>query len=290
MSSLVTHTLNGLSFGSLLFLVASGLTLAFGLMRALNLAHGAFYLLGGYLALDVLDRTGSYALATAAAVLGVTAVGALFERVLLRRVRHEELAQVVLTVGAAFLIADQILAHYGGRPVVPPRPPGLEGTVTFGEVTFPVFRLVLIGVAAAVFVALWLVINRTGVGAQLRAAVDDEEMARATGVPVPALFVGVFGAGSALAAFGGVWGGAFTGLEPGGGFTILLLALVVVVVGGLGSVTGAFLAALLVGLVDEFGKWLFPGFALFTIYAPVALLLALRPQGLFGKGEEVRRR
>lgn len=288
MTSLVTHTLNGLSFGSLLFLVASGLTLAFGLMRALNLAHGAFYLLGGYLALDLLERTGSYGLAMAGAVVAVTLLGVAFERLLLRRVRHEELAQVVLTVGAAFLIADQILAYYGGRPVVPPRPPGLEGTITIGDVTFPTFRLALIGVAVGIFVALWLVIHRTRVGAQLRAAVDDEAMARAVGLRVPALFMSVFGAGAALAAFGGVWGGAFTGLEPGGEFTILLLALVVVVVGGLGSVTGAFFAALLVGLVDEFGKWLFPGFALFTLYAPVALLLALRPRGLFGKGEAPR--
>lgn len=288
MTSLVTHALNGLSFGSLLFLVASGLTLAFGLMRALNLAHGAFYLLGGYLALDLLERTGSYGLAMAGAVVAVTLLGVAFERLLLRRVRHEELAQVVLTVGAAFLIADQILAYYGGRPVVPPRPPGLEGTITIGDVTFPTFRLALIGVAVGIFVALWLVIHRTRVGAQLRAAVDDEAMARAVGLRVPALFMSVFGAGAALAAFGGVWGGAFTGLEPGGEFTILLLALVVVVVGGLGSVTGAFFAALLVGLVDEFGKWLFPGFALFTLYAPVALLLALRPRGLFGKGEAPR--
>lgn len=283
MTSLVAHALNGLSFGSLLFLLASGLTLAFGLMRVLNLAHGAFYLLGGYLSLDLLARTGSYWLAMAGAVAAVGLLGVGFERLLVQRVRHEELAQVVLTVGAAFLIADQILAHYGGRPVAPPRPPGLEGTVSVAQITFPTFRLALIVVAAVVFALLWVLINRTTVGASLRAAVDDEQMARASGIRVPALFMAVFGAGSALAAFGGVLGGAFTGLDPGGEFSILLLALVVVVVGGLGSVSGAFVAALLVGLVDEFGKWLFPSFALFTLYAPVALLLAWRPTGLFGR-------
>ena len=287
MTSLVSHVLNGLSFGSLLFLVASGLTLAFGLMRALNLAHGAFYLLGGYLALDILQRTDSYLLAVVGAVAAVTLLGVAFERLLMHRVLQQELAQVVLTVGAAFLIADQILAYYGGRPTFPPRPPGLEGSISFAGITFPTFRLGLMLVAVLVFAALWVLIHRTKVGAQLRAAVDDEQMARASGVPVPALFMSVFGAGAGLAAFGGIWGGTLTGLEPGGEFTILLLALVVVVVGGLGSVSGAFAAALLVGLLDEFGKWLFPSYALFTLYAPVAVLLAIRPSGLFGKAEVV---
>ena len=287
MTSLVSHVLNGLSFGSLLFLVASGLTLAFGLMRALNLAHGAFYLLGGYLALDILQRTDSYLLAVVGAVAAVTLLGVAFERLLMHRVLQQELAQVVLTVGAAFLIADQILAYYGGRPTFPPRPPGLEGSISFAGITFPTFRLGLMLVAVLVFGALWVLIHRTKVGAQLRAAVDDEQMARASGVPVPALFMSVFGAGAGLAAFGGIWGGTLTGLEPGGEFTILLLALVVVVVGGLGSVSGAFAAALLVGLLDEFGKWLFPSYALFTLYAPVAVLLAIRPSGLFGKAEVV---
>lgn len=283
MRSLLSHLLNGLSFGSLLFLVASGLTLVFGLMRALNLAHGAFYLLGGYVALDLLGRTGSYWLSTAGAVAAVALLGVAFERLLLRHVSGQELPQVVLTIGVAFVLADQILRVYGGRPVVPPRPPGLEGTVQVGELVVPWFRLGLIAVALVVFAVMWLLINRTKVGAMLRAAVDDEEIARTTGVPVPALFAGVLGAGSGLAAFAGVWGGAFTGLEPGGEFSILLLALVVVVVGGLGSVGGALVAALGVGLVDELGKWLFPSFALFTLYAPVAVLLALRPQGLFGR-------
>lgn len=283
MASLLSHLLNGLSFGSLLFLVASGLTLTFGLMRALNLAHGAFYLLGGYLALDLLERTGSYWLSMLGAMALVGAAGVVFERLLMQRVLRDELAQVVLTIGAAFLLGDQILARYGGRPVSPPRPPGLEGTVTLAGATFPTFRLALIGVAAVVFAAVWLVMHRTRAGAMLRAAVDDPDIARSVGIRVPLLFMTVFGAGTALAAFGGVWGGAFTGLDPSRGLSILLLALVVVVVGGLGSVTGAFVAALAVGVVDELGSWLFPGLALFTIYAPVALLLAVRPRGLLGR-------
>lgn len=282
MASLVSHLLNGVSFGSLLFLVASGLTLAFGLMRTLNLAHGAFYVLGGYVALDLLARTGNYWLATFGAMVVVGTLGVVFERTLVQRVRDQELAQVVLTIGVAFVIGDQVLAYYGGRPVAPPRPPGLDGTIELGSGLFPTYRLGLIVVAVALFLLTWVVMHRTRTGAMVRAAVDDEEMARSVGVPVPALFMAVFGAGSALAAFGGVWGGAFTGLDPDQGFMVLLLALVVVVVGGLGSVTGAFVAAMLVGLVDEFGNWLFPSFALFVLYAPVAVLLAFRPRGLFG--------
>lgn len=285
MASFVGHVLNGLSFGSLLFLVASGLTLTFGLMRTVNLAHGAFYALGGYVALDVLGRTDSYWIALVVTIVVVALLGVVFERSLLRRLEGAELPQVVLTVGVAFIIADQILGYYGGRTFTPPRPPGLAGVLRFGGVVFPTFRLVLILVAIAVWALLLLLLERTKTGAMVRAAVDDEPIARTVGIRVPRIFMAVFAAGSALAAFAGVWGGAFTGLSPGTEFEILLLALVVVVAGGLGSVTGALVAGLGVGLVDEFGKWLFPGFALFTVYAPVALLLAVRPSGLFGRAE-----
>lgn len=283
MDALLPHILNGLSFGSLLFLVASGLTLAYGLMGALNLAHGAFYALGGYVAMHLIVQQGfSYWMATLAAMVVVALVAIVFERALLHRMLHDDLPQVVLTIGFAFLIADQMLWFFGGRPRTPPRPPGLEGTFVVGDLVFPWYRLILILVAVAVYALLLLAIYRTRVGATIRAAVDDEQMARATGLPVPIVFMATFGAGAALAAFAGVWGGAFTGLAPGLEFQVLLLALVVVVVGGLGSVTGAFLAAVMVGLLDEFGKVLFPSFALFTVYAPVALILAFRPQGLFG--------
>ena len=287
MGAFFGHVLNGLSFGSLLFLLASGLTLTFGLMRTINLAHGAFYALGGYIALDVLRRTDRYWLAMGAGIIGATFVGVIFERLVLHRVLNQELPQIIITVGFAFLVADLLLAYFGGRPQSPPRPPGLEGVIRLDNFAFPHFRLALIAVAALVWFALHLLIGSTRIGAQVRASVDDEPIARTVGINVPVIFVSVFGAGTALAAFAGVWGGAFTGLQPGGEWDILLLALVVVVVGGLGSVGGAFVAALTVGLLDEFGKWLFPTFALFTLYAPVAVLLAFRPQGLFGKRELV---
>lgn len=275
--------LNGLSFGALLFLVASGLTLTFGLMRTLNLAHGAFYLLGGYLALDVLQRTGSYWAGLGAALIAVGLIGLIFERLLLHRFLGKELPQIIMTIGFAFFLSDLMLGYFGGAPRNPPRPPGLAGSFTFAGVTFPWFRLGLIFIALLVWFALWLLVNRTRTGAKIRAAVDDQDMARAVGIRVPVIFMTVFAFGSALAAFAGVWGGAFTGLEPGTEFQMLIMALVVVVVGGLGSVNGALLAAALVGLLDEFGKAYFPEFAMFTIFAPVALLLAFRPRGLLGK-------
>lgn len=285
MGEILGHVLNGVSFGALLFLLASGLTLTFGLMRTVNLAHGAFYALGGYIALDVLRRTDQYWFAMAVGIVAATIVGILFERLALHKVLNKELPQIIITVGFAFLASDLVLAYYGGRPQSPPRPPGLDGVLRLENFAFPHFRLGLIVVAVLVWLGLHLLITRTRIGAMVRAAVDDEWIARSVGIRVPVIFVSVFGLGTALAAFAGVWGGAFTGLAPGSEFEILLLALVVTVVGGLGSVGGALIAAVGVGLLDEFGKWLFPSYALFTLYAPVAVLLALRPQGLFGKEE-----
>ncbi len=285
MGELVGHILNGSSFGALLFLLASGLTLTFGLMRTVNLAHGAFYALGGYFALDVLRRTDRYWLAMLVGIVAATIIGIAFERLILHRVVNQELPQILITVGFAFLASDLLLGYYGGRPQSPPRPPGLDGVMRLEGFAFPHYRMALIAVAIVVWLGLHLLITRTTVGAKVRASVDDEPIARSIGIPVPLIFVTVFGIGTALAAFAGVWGGAFTGLHPGAEWEILLLALVVVVVGGLGSVGGALIAALAVGLLDEFGKWLFPTYALFTVYAPVALLLAFRPRGFFGKEE-----
>ncbi len=271
----------------MLFLLASGLTLTFGLMRTVNLAHGAFYALGGYIGLEVIDRTDSWGLGLVVAVVVVAVAGVVVERVLLHRLLGRELPQILLTVGVAWIIGDVILAVWGGRPRTLPRPPGLDGVLRLGGLTFPWFRLGLVVLAVVVFVVLERSLATTLVGARIRAAVDDEETALAVGIDVPLLFAVTFAAGAGLAAFAGIWGGAFTGLRPGTEWDILLLALVVVVVGGLGSMRGAFVAALLVGVLDEFGKWLFPSFALFTLYAPVAVLLALRPRGLFGREERV---
>jgi len=266
----------------LLFLVACGLTLAFGLLRIVNLAHGALYLCGAYVALELSQRGVPYAMALIAAILVTALVGLALQRGLLARVPGDELAQILLTIGIAYIASDLIVALVGADPQTPPRPPGLDGTFAFAGGRFPVFRLVVIGVGAAIFVLVETVLARTPLGRAIRAAVDDREIARTVGVRVPLLFTTVFAFGAALAGLAGVLGGAFSGVTPQSGFDVVILALAIVVGGGLGSVRGAFVVALGVGFVVQFGTVYYPGFALFATYIPIAIVLAVRPRGLFG--------
>lgn len=285
MAWFATHVLNALAFASLLFIVASGLTVTFGLMRIVNLAHGAFYLLGGYLTYQFAQSIGNYWLTVLVALVVVAIIGMIAERTLIHPVLGDELAQTLMTFGIALLIGDQILSTWTSNPLSPPNPPGLVGAAHLGPITFPVLRLGLI-VAGVVLAAIMLsVLRRSRVGAMLRAAVDDQDMARSIGIPVPAMFLAVFGIGTALAAFAGALGGAFSSLTPAYQWNILLFGFVVVIVGGMGSVSGSLVAAVIVGLIDEFGKVFFPEFALFTVFAPVAVFLAIRPRGLLGKVE-----
>jgi branched-chain amino acid transport system permease protein len=275
--------LNGLAFGMLLFLLAAGLSLIFGLLRILNLAHGSYYLLGAYVALSVVRATGSLILAMLVGIAAVVTLGVAMERLFLRRLPHqEELPQALLTFGFLLIIGDVALWIWGGTPQSLPTPELLTAPVRLGPVIFPAYRLFLIGVGALIGVGLWLLQERTKIGAMVRAAVDDAEIARTTGINVSVLSTAVFGVGAALAALGGILAGPVLGMYPGADFEILLLAFVVVIVGGLGSLKGAFVGGLLVGCLDNFGKVLFPELAYFTMFAPMALILALRPAGLFG--------
>jgi branched-chain amino acid transport system permease protein len=275
--------LNGLSFGMLLFLLAAGLSLIFGLMRILNLAHGSYYLLGAYVALSVVEGTGSLPLATLAGVAVVVALGVVMERFFLRRLPpHEELPQALLTFGFLLIVGDVALWTWGGTPQSLPKPDALSASVRLGPLVFPIYRLFLIIVGTAIGAALWFLQERTKLGAMVRAAIDDAEIARATGINVSLLSTLVFAVGAALAALGGIMAGPVLGVYPGADFEILLLAFVVVIIGGLGSLKGAFVGGLLVGCLDNFGKVLFPELALFTIFAPMAVILAVRPAGLFG--------
>jgi branched-chain amino acid transport system permease protein len=275
--------LNGLSFGMLLFLLAAGLSLIFGLMRILNLAHGSYYLLGAYVALSVVEATGSLAVATLAGVAAVVSLGVVMERVFLRRLpRHEELPQALLTFGFLLIVGDLSLWIWGGTPKSLPKPDLLAASVRLGPIVFPSYRLFLIAVGAVVGLALWFLQERTKLGAMVRAAIDDAEIAQATGINVSLLSTSVFAVGAALAALGGIMAGPVLGMYPGADFEVLLLAFVVVIVGGLGSLKGAFVGGVLVGCLDNFGKALFPELAYFTIFAPMAVILAVRPAGLFG--------
>ena len=275
--------LNGISFGMLLFLLAAGLSLIFGLMRIINLAHGSFYLLGAYIGLTVMQRTHSFVLAMLASVLVLTVLGAVILRLFLFRFVEEHLAQVLLTYGFLFILGDLTLWVWGGNPQTVPIPSLLSGSLLLGSVMFPTYRLFVIIVGTVVAILLGLVLERTRIGAIVRAGVDDAEMVQAAGVNIRLVFMVVFGLGALLAALGGVIGGPIVGASPGTDFEVLMLAFVVVIVGGLGSLRGAFVGSMMVGLVDNFGKSLFPQFALFTIFVPMVIVLAVRPHGLFGR-------
>jgi branched-chain amino acid transport system permease protein len=278
----LAQALNGVAFGMLLFLLASGLSLIFGTMRVLNLAHGSFYLVGGYVALTVSRKTGSFLLAVLAAAAVVAVLGILIERVLLPAVRHDELAQVLLTFGLLLIGSDLALLIWGGKPEFIAKPAAFAETWQLGRFSIPSYRLLLIVVGLAVAAGLWFLIERTRLGAMLRAAVDDMDMARALGVRAGVVYTTVFGLGALLAGLGGVLGGPITGAYPGIDLEVLVLAFVVVIIGGLGSLGGTLAAALVVGVVDTFGKVLIPELALFTLFGLMALVLAFRPQGLAG--------
>ena len=279
----ITQAFNGLSYGALLFLLASGLSLIFGVMRIVNLAHGSYFMLGGYVGLSVVWRTSSFVAALAAGAVAIALVGIGMERLFLRRLSGQTLGQVLMTVGFALMFQDVALLVWGGDPYTIPVPAPLQGVLTAGILRFPVYRVFIIVVAVVVGTALWLALDRTRAGAMIRAAVDDREMAQGVGINVPVVSLAVFALGAALAAAGGVIGGGFLGVYPGLDFEILPYAFVVVIVGGLGSLPGAMVGSLLVGLLDNFGKALFPELSYFTLFAPMALILALKPTGLFGR-------
>jgi branched-chain amino acid transport system permease protein len=277
------QTFNGISYGALLFLLGSGLSLIFGVMRIVNLSHGSYFLLGGYVALSVILATGSWVLAIPVAALSIALVGLVMERFFLRRLGFDPLRQVLLTVGFAFLFQQAALDIWGGdnRDIVPPA--SLTQTAVVAGLHLPGYRVFMIAVATAIGLILWLVMEHTRLGAAVRATVDDAQMARGVGIDTSRISMFIFALGAFLAALGGVIGGGFLGVYPGLDFQILPIAFAVVIIGGMGSLGGAAIGSLLVGIADNFGKALFPEISYFTLYAPMALILALRPTGLFGR-------
>ena len=279
----VIQAFNGISYGALLFLVGSGLSLIFGVMRIVNLAHGSYFLLGGYVALTVIWTTGSWVLSIPLAALAIGAVGLVMERVFLRPLGFDPLRQVLLTVGFAFLFQQAALDIWTGNNFDINPPEMLTKSVQVGGIFLPLYRVFMIGMAAAVGLVLWLAMEKTRIGAAVRATVDDAQMARGVGIDTSRISMLIFALGAFLAAMGGVIGGAFLGIYPGLDFELLPLAFAVVIIGGMGSLGGAAIGALLVGLADNFGKALFPEVSYFTLYAPMALILAVKPTGLFGR-------
>jgi branched-chain amino acid transport system permease protein len=279
----VIQTYNGVSYGALLFLVGGGLSLIFGVMRIVNLSHGSYFLLGGYVALSVIWTTGSWVLAIPVAALTIAVIGLLMERIFLRPLGFDPLRQVLLTVGFAFLFQQAALDIWTGNNFDINPPDVMTQSVVVGGIYFPLYRAFMIATALIIGLVLWLVMEKTRMGAAVRATVDDAQMARGVGIDTSRISMLIFGLGAFLAALGGVIGGAFLGIYPGLDFEMLPLAFAVVIIGGMGSLGGAAIGALLVGLADNFGKALFPEISYFTLYAPMALILAVKPTGLFGR-------
>ncbi len=275
--------LNGLTFAALLFIVASGFTLIFGLLRIVNLAHGALYLFGGYIGYSVATLTGSFVLAGVAAMAFVAAAGLLLDQGLLRFVRGHDLRQVLLTLGVALILNDLALLIWGGDTFSVPMPDVLKGAINVFGVFYPKFRMFVLLVGVIVFIGLWLMLNKTRLGALIRAGVDDAEMVEASGINIRRVFLLTFMLGSALAGLGGLLGGAFLTLYPSADSEILVFSLAVVIIGGRGSLVGAAVGSIMIGLLNTFGQVWFPELAYFVIFGPMALLLAFRPLGLFGR-------
>lgn len=283
---------NGITLGGLYFLVASGFTLIFGLMRNVNLAHGSLYLLGGYIGYEIAEWTGSWLLSFIIAFLFVAAVGVVLQVVVFRRMEGQDLRQTLVTIGISIVIADLMLWIWGGDFYQIQTPEWLSGPVKLPLITavkssgqavylkYPTVRLVILLGAIVIGVGMWLLLNRTRIGMLVRAGVDDRDMLSATGVRIQLVFVAVFAFGAGLAGLAGVVGGTFQSLAPGEDTRFLLASLVVVIVGGMGSIPGAALGALLIGLAEQFGSVYMPTYAVVLTFLIMVLVLAFRPQGL----------
>lgn len=275
--------LNGITDAARLFIIAIGLTLIFSLMRIVNLAHGVLYLTGGYIALSVMQYSGSYLLSLAAGALAVTIIGFLIERGLLIWVRGQDLPETLLTLALIVIFQDTLLAIWGGYPESIPKPALLDFSANILGLPYPAMRLFTIVLAVFIGLGVWFLIEKTNIGAAIRAGVDDRETASALGLNIPVIFTFVFCIGAFLAGFAGVIGATLTSLAPGLDSQALLFALVVIIVGGLGSLVGSAFGAVIVGLILNFGRSYLPEFAFLLTFLPMLLIIAFRPQGLFGK-------
>ncbi len=283
MSNFFLQTLNGITFAGLLFLLGSGLSLTLGLMNIVNMAHGSVFLLGGYVGFSTLEATGRFSLAIVAAAAAMAAFGLLLDRILLSRLRGLPTSELLLTIGVTLVIDDLVQPGWGAAPKSINLPGVLGRSLSLGSTAFPAGRLFILAVAIAVGLVLYVVLFRTRIGYFVRAGVDDRETAAALGINVTAVFTGVFMLAAALAGIAGVIGGSLISLAPENDATVLLYSLVVVIVGGAGSLAGAAVGSLVVGLTIAYGAAYAPTFSYFLLFAPIIVVLVWRPQGLLGR-------
>ena len=276
--------LNGLSFGMLLFFLAAGLTLTLGVMRVVNLTHGSFYLLGAYVALEVMQRADNFLVAAVVAALVMAVLGT-FVFGLLQIVGSDPLRQTLLTFGLVFIVADLALVRWGGGPLSVAKPQFLRGPIEIGDFAYPSYRLFIIVLGMLVGLLLELLSRRTLIGAKVRAVVHDVEMAGGVGLNARTIAALTFLTGAALAGLSGAMGGAMIGAYPGADIQVLLFALVIVIIGGMGSLTGSLVGALAVGLLETFGRLLVPQLGASLMFLMMLITLIVRPTGLFGRPE-----
>jgi branched-chain amino acid transport system permease protein len=274
---------NSVTLGGLLFLLSAGFSLIFGLMKIPNLTHGSFFMLGAYLAASLIGWGLDFWSAALVSGLLVAVFGGMIERFLLRRLAGAELAQVLVTLGLSFMVADVCLKVWTGDPVRIDTPSALRGVTSIAGLGFPTYRLAISVIAVIVAMALWALLDRTRLGAMIRAGVDDPAMARVAGIRVSRLFTIVFCLGAWLAGFAGVIGGPILSVYPGLDQEMLPLALVVVILGGSGSLLGSLLGSFVVGFLYNFGQAMFPELAYVVLFLPMLIVLVVRPQGLFGR-------
>ncbi len=280
----VSTLLNGVTLAALYFLVASGFTLVFGLMRNVNLAHGSLYLFGAYIGYMAGDYTGSWVLAVAAGFLAAAIIGLLMQVLVFRHMQGQDLRQTLVTIGLSIILADLMLWMWGAEIYQFDPPRWMFGSVPLPIIeAYPTYRLLVLLGAIAFGVALWWFLNKTRVGMMIRAGVDDRAMLAASGVNVQLVFAITFAIGAGLAGFAGVIGGTALSISPGEDTRYLLASLIVVIVGGMGSVIGAAVGALLIGIAEQFGLAYAPTYGVVFTFVIMVLALAYRPQGLFGK-------
>ena len=301
----VIVTMNGLTLAGLYFVVASGFTLIFGLMRVVNMAHGSLYMLAGFFAFEVQERMtggdavsafgssqaglGDWVIPLVVASLAVAVLGLLMQQFFLRWNQGQELRQALITIAISVIVADQSLAHFGGIAQQLAEPSSFPESVQLQlyDITYPFFRIFVLLSALAIGLALWAVIRRTRFGMIVRAGVDDRQMVSALGINVQLVFAGAFFLGAFLAGLGGVLGGTMISVDKGNDTQYLLIALIVVIIGGMGSLGGAAIGALALGLVDSYGDVYLPegytNYSVLLIFGLLVLVLAVRPLGLFGR-------
>jgi branched-chain amino acid transport system permease protein len=284
MESFLLGILNGLTMGMLLFLAAVGFSITFGLMNVVNLAHGSFFMIGAYVGCTVSSYTNNFIIAVIAGGCAAGILGIVTRWSVLEHYAKDSLAQLLLTIGLLFIVADAALWIWGGNPYsLTNKPWGFKGSIQIGFISFPAYRLLVIIAGSVVAFLLWLFQERTKYGAIVRAGVDDEEIVRGIGINIPLVMTLVFGLGTFLAGIGGVIGGPIMGAYPGLDLNVLIHAMAVVIIGGIGNLRGTLVGALFVGLADNFGKIYFPAFNYSFLFALVAILLVVRPTGLWGE-------